>query len=1501
MSCPAFSDRSFGPRVHSECRSFDFTLQFEDILFACLPSAMLILLAPSKVALLLRRPATFSIRSKLLASKTVTLAALLAFQLAYLALRTRTPSFQTCASVAADVLTFVATLVVLLLSVLGHQRSHRPSTLLSLYLSAAVLLGIARVRTTWLLASGGPLPAIITTLFILTVVVFVQESVQVKKRPRLSGTLNAQNKSMEERSGFWARTCFVWLAQTFHRGHSKIISLNDLPRLDSRLESRSLHKRLAVAWDACKYFKPRQSMLLELPFTLPVPVIPRLCLTIFTFTQPFLINTTVIFVSTENPDANYGRGIIAAWAFVYLGIAISNSVYQYYNLRFTTRLRGGLIALIYQQAVRAREVDIGDITAVSLMGTDVERIVGAMSMFHAVWASLIDIAVASWLLGMQLSLACLAPVVLVLAFIAAGSKISVATKIAQKHWIERIQERLRVTTTMLDDMKAVRMLGLTDFMSSIIQQLREDEINTSKSFRRLLVATLLLCGFYVSSAYDRQHMTDPDHAALTPINLAPIFTFAVYVIIAVFWKSETLLPAQAFTSIALIGLLTTPVIMFIQLLPMVVQSFACFDRIQTYCNYNHQSASPNGGGTSCTSQSGTNVSLGPLTSDGADKPTDIPQTHAVSFKANSFGWTKDQTVLHDLTVDIPRNGVTIVVGSVGSGKSSFLSAILGDLIATSLKVGRASEMHIETGQVAYCSQIPWLEKGTIRQNILGITPYEQKWYGSVTSACGLEADLQTLQEGDSTLVGSKGINLSGGQKQRIALARAVYSRQQVVVLDDVFSGMDAHTANNVSTDLLGPGGILRRQRTTVIIATHSHKIMPFADNIISLEDGRIQETGSFDSLIQGQGYMGRLGLQLSRDGGVVKVQESNNSTSSVKPSIKSVEHQEEEKPHTDMTDTRRKNGDMSVYKYYLKNAGWKVVILYTISVVIWIFFSEFSSKCQFTERNYTTTTKCHELKICRLAIWVKRWSEANTNEANKSVGFYIGIYAMMGVLGTLGASLAAWFAVLDMITNTALNLHWDLLKTTLAASFRFLAKTANGDILNRFSEDMQLIDMDLPTTMVNYTSTGVSVLAKILILAVFSQYLGISIPFFLTVLYFLQSFYLQTSRQIRLLGIEAKAPLYTHFSESVAGSATIRAFGWETKYQERNYYHIDMSQRPDYVQSCIQACLSFVLDLVVAVLAVILVCIVVTWHNKFSAGSVGVSLTMIIGFNEVLARLIQNWTKLESSVGAVARVKRFMAETETEQTAGRRPLPRDWPRAGALSFSGVVASYGPEADPVLKGLSLSVEAGQHVAICGRTGSGKTSLILSLLQMIDIRKGSIELDGVDISSLQQNELRSCVNVIPQDPFLMPGTIRRNIDPLDAVSDEAKITRSLDRVGLSKLVQEQGGLDKEIDVKSWSAGQQQLLCIARAMLKECKLLVLDEAMSSMDSGTESVMQEVIDTDFRECTVLAITHRLRYISHYDVVGLLSEGKLVEIGEPATLMAGETRFAELYRMKAN
>ncbi|KAK9416311.1 putative ABC transporter [Seiridium unicorne] len=1250
----------------------------------------------------------------------------------------------------------------------------------------------------------------------------------------------------EEYSGFWTRTAFSWLVSTFRAGYSKIISLDDLPKLDTRLKSHLLREKLVRTWGKYDH-RARHSLLKAcfhsnlLSFLSGVP--PRLCKSVFFFSQPLLINTTVTYVGEAAPDASYGRALIGAWALVFLGIGCSTALSSYQTTRFVTRLKGGLIGLVYQETIRARTVDLGETTAIALMGTDVERIGQNFQMIHEIWASLIEIGVAIWLLEQQVFLACLAPVVVIIVSITATGPIATRAKTAQKAWIEKVQERLRVTSAMLDDMKAVKMLGLSTVMSNIVHGLRKAEVQTSRGYRKLLVWTLLLSN--------------------CPMNVAPVATFAVYVIIALYWKSGSLLAAQAFTAIALINLLTTPVLMLIQLMPQLIQCIASFDRIQEYCNY-ADTDTPDG-----PNQSGkhndSSISLQSLIRNTSEFGTE-QQKSVIVVENKSFAWTKSEpSILKDINLRVPKGSMTMIIGAVGSGKTMLLESILGETVSDTRTAAHAKTT------IAYCSQQPWLENGTIRSNIIGVSQFDPRWYQTVKTTCVLDQDLQTMEMGDRTVVGSKGLSLSGGQRQRIALARAIYSREQIVILDDVFSGMDAHTVDLISRRLLGANGLLRTRGSTVILATHSHKLMTMADTIIALESGKIVETGSPQTLLSMGGYVANLGLALpdpEETTDHIDITRIETTVLETIPSVSLILEDDEKAP-----DSRRKNGDWSVYNYYFASSGHMVIILFLIGIAVWVFCSEFPT------------------------VWLDWWSEANAVEPNKDVGKYMGVYAFLCLFGVVAVAFSCWVGFINIISNSAFRLHADLLESTMRAPLRFFATTDTGTLTNRFSQDMELIDMNLPIIMVNYVTTGFSTFAKAIILIVFSRYLAVTTPFVIAILYFLQSFYLQTSRQVRLLEIEAKAPLYTHFIESVAGAATIRAFGWQSQHQERNYKFIDQAQRPAYLQYCIQHWLSFVLDMLVTGLAVVLVAIVVTWRDKFSAGNVGVSLVMVVTFSTVLMRLIKMWTMMESSIGAIARVKRFVAETESEEKESSiTEVSADWPAQGNVEFRGLVAAHRPDSEPVIKNVSMAIKPSEHIALCGRSGSGKTSLILALLQMIETQAGQMTIDGVDVSTMPCTALRSHLNVVPQDPFLMPGSIRFNIDPFGRVPDE-EIIQALERVRLWGIIQEKGGLGKEIDSAAWSAGQKQLLCLARAIIRKSKVLVLDEATSSVDSDTESIMQDIIDTVFKDCTVLAVMHRLTYVTRYDRVALLGNGVLEEFDAPTALLGWESKFADLYQ----
>ncbi|KIW14386.1 hypothetical protein PV08_07168 [Exophiala spinifera] len=1448
--CPSDSDQFFGPRVPSSCRSLDFTLFFEDVFLGCLPAALFIFLSPSSVFMLVRRPPLKpSCRSPSFIAQSAALLANTTALLVMLVLRIQISAFRTRASLAADILSLVATGIVQVFLFWDHRRSLRPSTAPSLYLTASILSGVVRTRTLWLISPPVPVPVASTVALGSSSVALLLQS----RKKHIPPSTDNQPFAPEQLSGIWSRTIFAWIVPLLRTGHSKIISLHDLPSLDQKLRSIRLADELSSTW--ARYDQKRRYSLFyacihAYVFSFLSPIVPRLCLAAFTFSQPFLIATTVKFVDQQNLDSHSGKGIIAGWALVYLGIAVCKSIYWYQNVRFTTRLRGGLSALVYRQSLHMRSFESGEHTAMALMSTDVERLANGMLSFHEVWTSLVSIAVASWLLGLQLSIACLMPVLLVTAFVAITSKVSILTKDAQVAWIKQVQERLRVTGATLNVVKTVKMAGLDGVVSEAIQRLRVREIQSSAVYRKLLTVTVFL--------------------SLAPMNLAPVLTFSMYTVIAVFWKNETLLTVQAFTSVSLIALLTSPVVIFIQSLPNFVQCLGLFERIQEFCSGDlgvHD-------GNRC-SQVADYVGVSEKSVDVGPEPDQGRKS--IELSRVSFCWSKDRPpVLKSLDATIHRGNITVIAGPVGAGKSALLKSLLGELIPVSASPESTSKQYeILSEGAAYCAQQPWLENGTIFQNIIGQSVYDQRWYSSVKAACALDVDIESLQHADQTRIGSEGVSLSGGQKQRVALARAVYSRRKTILLDDVFSSMDMRTANIVSNRLFGKHGLLRKPHITVIIATYTGNIMAFADAIVILEDGRITEVGTPSSLLGKSSYVHKLGRKSVQDSETV---EEVPPSELLPPDEFSHRLQEASEEAVDTEhDLRRKNGDLSVYQYYFQSAGAGVVALYLTFVTLLEFCTNFS------------------------VVLLKWWSEANEKQPNHDVGLWMGLYAMLAMLGTLGIFVSAWVAFVFVISNTAIRFHTDLLETTFRSSFRVLAATDHGQLLNRFSHDMELIDMELPIVLVNYTSTAVSCFISLIILAIFSKYLGVSLPLLAVLVYFLQRFYLQTSRQMRLLSIEARAPLYTHFTESVAGAVTIRAFGWQSQYEKKCCHHIDVAQAPAYLQSCIQHWLNFVLDVLVTVLAVVLVATVVTWHDKFSSGSVGVGLIMVTGFNEILARLIQNLTKAESSVGAVARVMRFVRETEPEDPRDQLgSTPPDWPSNGAVEFVSIVASYQGVSrnaeQAVLRNISLEIRPGQHIAICGRTGSGKTSLASCLVQMMVVHEGHIIVDGVDVSKLSPQDLRSRLNVVPQDLLLLPGSLRTNIDPFQVASDDT-IVASLMRVGLWDMVREQGGLDVAIDVAAWSMGQRQLLCLCRAMVRQSKVLILDEITSSVDSETESKIQDIIDNEFRACTVLAVMHRLDHILRYDMVALLEDGRLLEYDQPGVLLAQESKFAQLYQ----
>ncbi|KAI9745550.1 MAG: hypothetical protein M1818_001084 [Claussenomyces sp. TS43310] len=741
----------------------------------------------------------------------------------------------------------------------------------------------------------------------------------------------------------------------------------------------------------------------------------------------------------------------------------------------------------------------------------------------------------------------------------------------------------------------------------------------------------------------------------------------------------------------------------------------------------------------------------------------------------------------------------MVIGPVGSGKSTLLETILGN---SNLSSGSATS---SLSRVAYCPQIPWIQNNTIRQNIIGPFDFDPKWYDFTITACALEEDLKNMPGGDMRMAGSTGVSLSGGQKQRIL---------KVVFLDNCFSGLDSKSINLIGERLFGKDGYFRNAEISVILATNTYRLLSYADEIISLEEGKVIDQGSWEQILARTPAINtKLGSSagdisnVEDAGGQEEVDVGNNDAS--------------ETLRSEYTDQLRQKGAWSVYMYYFRSAGYIPLAFFAIFTVVEAFCNNFGT------------------------IWLQWWVEANEERPNKDLGLYIGIYGLIFAASLAGLIAGCWVVFLPILNNTSLNMHSDLLRSAVNAPFIFFQSLDTGSTINRFSQDMELIDMMLPIYAVQFATGAITSIIKLVILCAVGKYLAGFVPVLAVALFLIQSYYLRTSRQVRLLDIEAKAPLYTHFLETIQGISSIRAFHWESKFQDQSINLLNQSQNPVYMLYCIQQWLTLVLDLAVGAIAVIVVAMITSMKDRFNPASIGVALNLLLTFNQALTQVIKMWTMTETSIGAVSRVEHFIKNTPSEERSllrQTRITPQEWPIFGGIKFENLSAGYSLNNKTALKAVSLDIQPGEKIAICGSSGSGKTSLIMALLQMLEIQAGSIIVDDRDLSTIESNDIRARINVIPQQPFFMPGTVRLNLDPLERVHDEL-IESAIGKVGLWERVSANGGLDMEFLASEWSVGQKQLLALARALLSKSSILILDEATSSVDWETESIMQNII----------------------------------------------------------
>lgn len=1062
-----------------------------------------------------------------------------------------------------------------------------------------------------------------------------------------------------------------------------------------------------------------------------------------------------------------------------------------------------------------------------------------------------------------------------------------------------------------------------------------------------------------------------------------VITFLTFLIYTTVEKKD-LIPSVAFTALSLFSLLRIPLDQLADMVAHVQESKVSVDRVEEYLNepetdkYNQ------------------------LQADAIDAQGEP----LIGFDNATFSWgniESDDFKMIDLNVHFKVGQVNVIIGPTGSGKTSLLMALLGEMSLVDGNVylpgGKCREdlkADPETGlteSVAYCAQQAWLVNGTIKENIVFASPWDARRYKNVIVACSLQRDLEILDSGDKTLVGEKGVTLSGGQKQRISLARALYCNARHVLLDDVLSAVDSHTAKWIFDNaLMGP---LMYNRTCILVTHNAVLCLPQAAHAVVLDNGRISAQGTSQEVIaSGMLHEDLSKLESKPTTRVPSRNASNLNGGATEPALEVPEeefhiHEPNGIPNGDplmkvptkdipgmnstaeaaQPDEKKSTGAIkfSIIFMYLRSMGgwfyWTVAavsfMLQQVSQVstnVWIrqWANAYSQKEAISimgeAHNQTDLTyvrgggsssfSCLRSGSC---IWnipgltTQSSSDFNvastTSEVNAS--YYLGVYAILGV-AYMFITLFREGVLFSGSIGASKRIHRQLMESITRAKFRFFDATPLGQIMNRFSKDIEAIDQEVAPVAVGFVHCLFSIITIIILISAITPGFLIA-GFFITILYFLIGrFYISSSRDLKRLESIQRSPLYQQFGETMSGTTTIRAYGDERRFIRENLNKINTHSRPFIYLWAANRWLAFRVDVVGALVSFFAGAFVVTSVGKIDAGAAGLAMTYAVTFTENVLWFVRLYSSNEQNMNSVERVKEYLdVDQEAALIVEENRPAANWPSKGSVEFIGYTTRYRDDFDPVLKNLTFKILPGEKVGIVGRTGAGKSSLALALFRALEAEEGKILIDDIDIGLIGLQDLRENIVMVPQDPTLFTGTIRTNLDPFGLFTDEEIFTalRRVQLIGgpsannsrpetpvqtlrkngatsptsknspassttagasvtdtsvmenkniflnLSSTVAESGS--------NLSQGQRQLLCLARALLKAPKVLLMDEATASIDYATDARIQETI-REIKNTTV-TIAHRLQTIIDYDKVLVLDKGEIVEFGDPFDLVNKE------------
>ncbi|EFN85517.1 Probable multidrug resistance-associated protein lethal(2)03659 [Harpegnathos saltator] len=1245
---------------------------------------------------------------------------------------------------------------------------------------------------------------------------------------------------------------YWWTRKIFRVGYKKELEETDLYATLTQDRTSYLGEIIAKAWEAevesCarrnessnkkkNSFKPQLIRVLVRCFGKPYLLIgiAEAIMELFSrIYQPLLLATLLRYFEKSKEEWSDEVYYCAAGIIV---LSIVDAFITHYSIHYTMhiglKIKIACTALVYQKILRLsssvldNETSVGQM--VNFLSSDITRLEMSLIDLHYIWISPIQMMMIIYFIFPVVGWAGVLGITVLLLFI--PFQVFLAKKITPLtiKTAERSDNRLRLMSQVIAGLQVIKMYVWEIPFANLVERARKREMGVIKKFSILKQMALTL-DCYVP-------------------RLCVFVTIFSYVLLGNFINAEKVYLATAYFNV----LRNSMIFGFAMGLHQLVQVLVCCRRLQKFMTHAEIMKT-------------------------AEEPCQTTKnSFALRMTDVNAKWQDDakEDTLRKVNLTVLPGSLVIIVGSVGSGKSSLLHAILQELPLASGSI----ESH---GRINYVSQQPWIFASSVKQNILFGQAMDKSRYDRVIRICQMESDIRSFNHGDRTIVGERGINLSGGQRARINLARAIYKDADIYLMDDPLSAVDSHVSRHIVDECIC--GYLKEK--TRILVTHQLQYLPFADQIIVMNNGSIEQMGTFNELqAMGLDFMKLLKTIDAED---EKTQARKPQMTQRQMSTHEISTSDDANLADSPVEMREAmaKGRMSSRVFFAYFKANKKPFMSVLMLLIFLVNQIISSGSDYF-----------------IAFWVNIESNSWRETDNGTMAFLwqgpfsrdVTIYTYTTMIAII---ILLWnfqtIVYFNVCMWSSVNLHSNMFRSILRATMYFYNTNPAGRILNRFARDINIVDLMLSMCIFDIIIIGLGLISVVLMVVAITPWLAIPTVVCLCIFIAFRTVYICTSRAVKRLEGITRSPIFDHLGASLQGLTTIRAFHAEEILVSDLCRHQDLNSSACYLFLATSRTFGFYID-IICQLYIGVIIIAFTMFDLAMVGNIGLILTQIMSLTNTLQWGIRQTAELESHLTSIERILEY-SHLEEEPMIDSKPEtkpPDNWPTKGFVEFKEMKLRYSREGAYVLRDINFVVSAEEKIGIVGRTGAGKSSLINALFRLAYI-EGEIFIDGVSTGAIALHDFRSKISIIPQEPFLFTGSLRRNLDPFDRYSD-AMLWQALEDVELKDTISDlAAGLDTKVsdEGSNFSVGQRQLLCLARAIIKNNRIMVLDEATANIDPYTDSLIQKTVRTKFINCTVFTIAHRLNTIMDSDRIFVMDAGHLVEFDHPYILLQQKGRF---------